>query len=109
MRVLALDTADETDEVLTHVYDRTSSPSVRRDIILAMARRNADYWISDRLKYWRSLHEWERRAAIIASYTLGDEGSHWRSGIRAELRATDTLVRDWAADRENSNRWDIPL
>lgn len=109
LRVLALDTSDETDEVLTQIYDRTSSPSVRRDVILAMARRNADYWVSDRLKYWRSLHEWERRAAIIASYTLGDEGSHWRSGIRAELRAPDILVRDWAADRKNSNRWDIPL
>jgi hypothetical protein len=74
-----------------------------------MAIRNADYWISDRLKYWRSLHEWERRALIIASYTLGEEGSYWRSGIKAEFHLADILVRDWAAGRKNSGTWEIPL
>ena len=74
-----------------------------------MARRNADYWVSDRLKYWQALSEWERRALIVASYTLGDEGDHWRNRVRAELNPADFLVRDWAAERKNSNRWEVPL
>jgi hypothetical protein len=51
LRVLAYDTSDETDEVLAQIYTESGSPSIRRDVILALARRNADYWISDRLKY----------------------------------------------------------
>lgn len=110
LRVLAYDTSEETDSVLTQVYsDNTTRPSIRRDVILAMARRNADYWVSDRLKYWRNAHPWEIRALIVASYMLGDEGRHWRTGIRDELGPVDMLVRDWAADRRNSNTWEIPL
>lgn len=109
VRVLAQDPSDETDEVLTQIYGETVSPSIRRDVILAMARRNADYWVSDKLKYWRSLTEWERRALIIASYMLGDEGEYWRAGVKAEFQPADFLVRDWAASRKNSRRWEVPL
>jgi len=110
LRVLAYDTSDETDEVLTQIYaENANSPSIRRDVILAMARRDADYWISDRLKYWRTLHEWERRALIIASYTLGDEGEYWRKGVKAEFHAPDVLARDWAAGKKATNLWEIPL
>jgi hypothetical protein len=109
LRVLALDPSDETDEVLTQIYGETGSASIRRDVILAMARRSADYWVSDRLKHWRSASEWERRALIVASYTLGDEGEYWRRGVKAEFRPPDVLIRDWAAARKNENRWEVPL
>jgi hypothetical protein len=109
IRVLALDLSDETDEVFGRLYRETSSMMLRRDIILAMAKRNGDYWISDRRKHFYNLNSWERRALLIASFILEDEGSHWRKKIKRELSPMELLAIEWANEKKNSGGWEVPL
>ena len=100
IRVLAEDDSEETDSVLIGVYKKTPYMSVKRDVILTLAKHNADYWISDKLKKFNSLTLWERRALIIASYILEDEGSYWRDRIKSSLQPFDKIVMQWAATQK---------
>jgi len=109
VRVLAYDPSDEADEILANVYRRNSSAAIRRDVILAMARKNADYWVSDTKKNFATLSNWERTALIVASFTLGDEGKHWRASVKSVLTPIQQLVRDWASARANDGNREVPV
>lgn len=109
VRLLAYDVSEEADEVLVQIYDEARSIGVRRDVILAMARKDADYWISDRRKYFSTLSEWEKRAILIASYILGDEGSHWRRSVQPILTPLQQLSLKWASEKKASGNWEIPV
>jgi hypothetical protein len=107
IRIIADDSSEEAEELLTQVYNQTSSIMIKRDIILIMTKRNADYWLSDIRRKYNSLTIWEKRALIIASYILEDEGKHWRD--RIAMSPIDKLYRDWAAKKKNANTWSIPV
>ena len=109
VRLLAHDRSEETDELLARIYTETNSSAIRRDIILAMARRNADYWVSDVRKAYATVTQWERNALLVSSFILGDEGSHWRRSIGGTLSPLQTLVRDWAAAKAQVPGWEIPV
>lgn len=87
------------EEILVELYDHMPSVLWRRQIILAMARWNCYYWLTDIKNKYAGLSQWERRAFILASYVLGDEGSHWRQHIKQTWSPMDTLVRDWFSAR----------
>lgn len=84
---------------------------IRRDLIMLMAHRRADYWLSNCRTSFATLTGWERRALLVASYTLGDEGKHWRDSVRDEQNPFDKLVLDWAADSKQKQglAWRVPL
>ncbi|HEX6898491.1 MAG TPA: RNA-directed DNA polymerase [Thermoanaerobaculia bacterium] len=109
VRLLAYDLSEESDAILVSVYEATQSIAIRRDVILAMARKNADYWISDRRKYFSTLSEWEKRAILISSYILDDEGSHWRRNVALGLTPLEQLTVKWASERKSSGTWSIPI
>jgi hypothetical protein len=110
IRILAYDRAEETDALLIEAYDRPkSNMMVKRDVILAMARRRVDYWLSSQLKQFVVVTPWERRALIVASYILSDEGAHWRRHVRDELQQTDALFMKWVGDKNNGQPWELPL
>lgn len=59
---------------------------------------------------FRTLSPAERRAFIVASFFLGDEGKHWRASIKSEFSPFEELVADWAARKKNSiEGWIAPL
>lgn len=110
VRVLALFPSAAVQTSLVELYNNPRTNSlVRRDIILAMARLGGWHWLSDRRVSFRTMSPFERRAFIIASYTLKDEGRHWRKYISKEWTPAERLVRDWAANRSSLNGWSIPL
>jgi hypothetical protein len=110
IRILAQDVSDETDALLNSLFSATSDMGIRRDIILAMARRSTVYWLSDALKRLaQSATSWERRALIVASYVLGDEGRHWRARVRKELSEVDRRYETWVGSKNNGRIWEIPL
>jgi hypothetical protein len=110
IRLLAYDRSEETDAILIEVFGRTDiNMVVKREVLLAMAKRHADYWISAQLKRFSLSTQWERRALIVGSYILGDEGKHWRGRIREELPAPDQLFMRWVGEKNNGKNWDIPL
>jgi hypothetical protein len=109
LRLLAHDESEEADTILTNLYKRPVNMMIKRDIILIMAKRNADYWISNCRKQYSLLTPWERRALIIASYILEDEGAHWRDTIKKQLPPLDRIAMAWASDKKNSGTWDLPI
>ncbi len=109
VRILAHDKAEETDFAISKSYKTENNPIIRADIILAMAQRDCDYWISDKLKSYGSLSRWEKRSLLIASYILKDEGEHWRDKIKKELPEIDVLLLDWFSERVNNGDWGVLL
>jgi hypothetical protein len=107
--VLAHDLSQETDEILASVYQKTQSSLIMRDVILAMARRNADFWVSDVRKRYKTVTEWEQTALVVASYTLGDEGEHWRNSIKSALLPLQRIVYDWAEARAKAKNVEVPI
>jgi len=84
IRLIAASEGSDKEEVLNRVYAETRSSLIRTDIILTMAKWRASYWLSDLRTKFRTLGPSEKRAFIIASYVLTDEGDHWRDDIRPE-------------------------
>lgn len=111
MRVLVHDDADEVEFIFASVYKATTSMLIKRDVILLMAYRGADYWISNCKTNFSTLTEWERRALLISSYILGDEGDHWRKAIKKKLSIYDQLVLNWVGGSKTKKAlgWKIPI
>jgi len=111
IRVLANDDSEETEILFASLYKDSSSMMIRRDLIVLMAFRKADYWLSNCRNSFATLNGWERRALLIASYTLGDEGKHWRSSIRNEQSVYDKLVLEWTSEskQKHGSAWRVPL
>lgn len=111
IRVLANDDSEETEILFASLYKDSSSMMIRRDLIVLMAFRKADYWLSNCRNSFATLNGWERRALLIASYTLGDEGKHWRNAIRNEQSTYDKLVLEWTSESKQKHgpTWRVPL
>lgn len=109
VRLLAHDPSDDVDILLGQLYWAATDSLLRRDVIYAMTKRKARYWLSDLLK--RSAHQasWERRALLAASYILGDEGKYWRGQREAELTDADRAYKRWLGVITNGVPWEIPL
>ncbi len=84
VRVLAAQHSMENELLLIQLYQSphgfgsSPAPNVQRDIMLALARWGVTYWLSDQKNYISTAPVWVKRAFIIASYVLGDEGRYWR-------------------------------
>lgn len=109
-RLLAHDRNEQADALLSDLYQSpNANPMIRRDIICVMARRGAAYWLSDLLKKHAQLGSWERRALLAASYTLEDEGRHWRRQRDKELSGPDAAFARWLRQANNGKVWEIPV
>lgn len=91
----------DKERVLTAIFNHTSSPLLRRMVIHSMANWECHYMVSAALNGFASYNDWERRAILMGSYCLTDEGRHWRKHVRNTLGETERLVRDWAAKRKD--------
>jgi hypothetical protein len=109
VRVLGYDPSIEADATLSSIYRRTNLSCIRRDVILALARKRSHPMLSDLMKSYDSSGPWEKRAFILASYVMGDEGTYWREGRSKRFDETEIIVRDWAASKKVSKGWDVPL
>lgn len=109
IRLLSCRPGAENEETLHRVYGRTQSSLIRKDIILAMGKWRAAYWLSSLKANFRTLTSVERRAFIVASFSMSDEGSHWRQHIAKELSPFERILRDWVAEKTKIAGWTAPL
>lgn len=109
IRLLSMEMNNDRRIILAQIFKGDRNEAVKRDIILSLAKWGDWHWLSDLKNRFRKLSGIERRAFIVASYGLGDEGKHWRQHVRMELTADETLVRDWAAHKATNSKWKIPL
>jgi hypothetical protein len=110
VRIIAHDRSEETDSILISLYsDPTSDMLLRRDLLLAIARRRLDYWLSGAVKRFAIVTPWEKRALIAGSFILGDEGRHWRQNAKKQLSTPDAEFMVWVGNRNSGTRWEVPL
>jgi hypothetical protein len=109
LRVLQHAHTEEVQQLLKELYEVRASEIVRRDIILIMALWGDWYWLSDLRNRYRQLGASERRALLVASYSLKDEGRHWRSHIKKELNPFESFIQSWAGDRVTKEKKGFPL
>lgn len=98
IRIIAKLNTEEVSNFLQKIYTERPAPIVRRDIILAMVRFKQWYWLSDLRNRFRELSSLERRAFVVASYMLRDEGRHWRDHIEHELDPFEKFIQNWASE-----------
>lgn len=115
LRVLSRDPATAVTRFLVqllpgvHSHSTGPSPLIQHDLLLILANRGARYALHDMKPSYHTSHAWVKRAFLMSSYFLGDEGRHWRQSVSASLDAFDVLVRDWMGQRVQDNGWSIPL
>ena len=92
------------EELLVELFETHQSPLLRRLIILILADWQCHYWLSGLKRRYAGLSSWEKRAFILASYVLGDEGDHWRKHVKRSWSPMDTMARDWFCNRYPKNK-----
>lgn len=103
VQVLGQSHSQDKEQLLVKLFDEQRSVLVRRLILLVLANWKCRYWLRDLKSKYEELTSLEKRAFILASYSLGDEGKHWRSSTKKSWSPMDRVVRDWFADRFDSN------
>ncbi len=98
-RVISKHKSVKNQYYLTKVFEDHSDALVRRDIIIIFSNWMNFPWLSMYRAKFASASPWERRAFIMASYSMADEGRHWREHAKGRFDRFETLVRDWRAKR----------
>jgi hypothetical protein len=106
LRVLKHENSEENVALAAKLYDK-SPPFIQRDIVYLMYGWGVTDWISEKRRLWANQHPWAQRAILLASYSLGDEGSHWRK--QRTLKGFDLIARDWMTQRIQSGQTEIPI
>jgi hypothetical protein len=101
VRLLSCEKGGENEEILNKIYRETTS--------MVMARWKAWPWLSDLRNNFRTLSPLERRAFVIASYELKDEGGHWRQYVGPELSPIEKLIQTWVSEKVADRTWSPPL
>jgi hypothetical protein len=94
---------------VAHGYGPQPAPNIQRDILLTMAKWDGKYWLSERRLSFNTDHVWVRRAFRVATFTMGDEGTHWRRKNKPPANSLDAIVEDWAKERVGTAGWTIPI
>ena len=110
VKLLAKENNADSQAVLIDIYNKnTSSILINLVVTQAMTKWNVHYWLSDLKGTFSTMNKWQRRMFIIASYTLGDEGSHWRDHNKRNFNFIEKIYQDWAAKRKSSRKLEIAL
>ena len=98
----------KTEALFVQIFKKNTSSLVRREIVISWAGWQHTHSLTDLKKNFGGLSKWERRAFIVGSYILTDEGKHWRDHNKKSFDPLEVVVRDWFAKRMNENP-DVPL
>ena len=128
VRVIALDPTDDADNGSRgHLCRGTRERAGEARCHPRDGQEKGNVLALDLAKKFATLSLWERRALIVASYVIGDEGNYWRKNSLPRLAPQDveppkdaadttpkaTLVEiafwKWVISKNNGRQWEIPL
>jgi hypothetical protein len=109
VRVLGFKKDEKTRLLLHNLFNSNKSDIVGARIILIFHNWRDWHWLSALRLRFRSMPSSHRRAFIIASFGLGDEGEQWRNHLKREFSEEEIIVRDWANEKSRSPEWLVPL
>jgi hypothetical protein len=108
VQVLRRRCTQSTETLFVRLFKKSTSPLVRREIIIAWAGWRHNHSLTDLKKHFHALSKWERRAFILGSYVLTDEGKHWRDHNAESFNPSEQVVRKWFSERMPKNP-NVPL
>ena len=108
LKALSGNQTQRKEELLVRLFEDVPNPLIRRLIILIMTKWGCHYWLSDVRNKYGAMSLFERRAFIVASYFLGDEGKHWRHHTKSTWLAPELFIREWFSSRFATNK-SVPL
>jgi hypothetical protein len=111
-RLLSCQETPENIDLLCSLFVKTKSMIIKRDIVLIMFNWRNWAWISDLRSQFSNFSPPLRRAFIVGSYSLGDEGKHWRQHNKAGFSDLEKITHNWSsskADKNQGKEWQVPL
>lgn len=99
IRILGSRQSPANQVFLNRCFEEQNDSLVRRDIIIIFANWGNFAWLSLFKSKFNQVSSWERRSLVLASFSMLDEGSHWRSHVKGRFTFFETVVRDWRASR----------
>lgn len=109
VRLLAMRQSGRTRLLFNSLFRSDKSELIGADIVIGFLRWEDWHWLSALKNRFRNLPANQRRAFIIASFKLGDEGEKWRGHVRNELSKDEIIVRAWADEKSKLADWIAPL
>lgn len=108
LRVLRHEALAENLALARQIYDTGKAPAfLQRDIVLHMHNWGSGAFISRERRRYKDRHPWVRRAILLSSYMLNDEGRHWRKGLT--LSPFDQVAQQWRGEKVGAGHQEIPL
>lgn len=111
-RLLSCEQRQESIELFQRLFSTSESSMIKRDIILTMFNWRYVAWLSDLRSQYSGFSPPLRRAFIIGSYGLGEEGRHWRTHNSKNFSDFEKIVQDWASsnkEQKSDISWQVPL
>lgn len=110
LRVLGKEHTTENEEFIALIYNKfPNSILIKSWVIQIFAHWKLHFWLSDQKNYFSTMTKWERRAFILASYFMKDEGRHRREHNKKSFTEFELIIRDWVSEKMNIVNWEIPL
>lgn len=103
IRVLRLGKSTQDIERLFVSLFNSKSSLVRREILIAWVNWRKNHLLTDIKNNFGTLSKWERRAFVVGSFVLADEGRHWRNHNRRSFDPLEAVVSEWYSWRINNN------
>ena len=104
VQVLSRRHSDPKEKELVAMYPDCDNPLLRRMVVHALANWNCRYFVKKELRNFASTSPWGRRALLVSSFSLGDEGRHWRKHSKAGFDPIEQLICSWAGERKQAGR-----
>lgn len=109
IRILAKYQSTENKIFLTELYKNVPM-AIKKDIIFIFANWNNQPQLRDWKCNYTALEPWEKRAFIVASYFMNDDGKHWRQNNKEAFDEISLLYNMWAKHKTETNpNWRIDL
>ena len=99
VRIVGKRKSIKNQQFLVRCFENAKTPLIRRDIILVFSNWENMPWLSLYRRHFETAGSWERRAFIIASYSMSDEGRHWRQNAKKRFDEFEQIVVEWRSKR----------
>ncbi|MDF8262867.1 RNA-directed DNA polymerase [Luteipulveratus flavus] len=108
LRVLRHEQNAENLILAKKIYSSSQAPPfLQRDIVLHMHNWRSSAFISAERRHYQEKHPWVKRAILLSSFLLDDEGAHWRR--KTHFSDFDRIALKWREDKVAQGREEVPV
>jgi len=99
VQAIARTRSTRKNQVMVDIFDRSHNQMVRRQVVMGMIESEGTFWLREQKGNFANVGEMEKRAILLGSFWLRDEGSHWRAAVARGLTPEQTLIKEWFSGR----------